>query len=183
MSGQTLISSPANIIGISLVLQAIEWEAKAFQIVYLIIIIGISLVLQAIEEEGLPDSVSAMEICAKLISNVARRTAKKRQLLEKADLENKDASVKDRREREKQIVKVMKETPGKLDHAAVVAVEVGEFYPEEPLKLVSKGFLGEKLSSLRQQLSSSTPPSSPEYITSNSFDDEGFQEIKNLLAC
>lgn len=127
-----------------------------------------------------------MEICAKLISNVARRTVKKRQLLERADLENKDiTSASDRREREKQVIKVMKETPGKLDHAAVVAVEVGEFFPE-PLKLVSKGFLGEKLSNLRQRLSSSTPPSSPgstpELLSSSTFD-EDFQEVKSLFGC
>ena len=122
-----------------------------------------------------------MEICAKLISNVARRTAQKRQLLEQADLENKDITcAKDRRAMEKQIAKVMKETPGKLDHAAVVALEVGEFRHEEPLKLVSKGFFGERLSTLRQRLSSSSPPSSPESTSSSSFGD-GFQEVKNLL--
>jgi len=82
-----------------------------------------------------------MEVCAKLLSHVCRCTEKKRSFLEQVDRDDHNlvASNKEfRRARDKEISRHMRELPGKLDHAAVVAFEVGHF-PSEPLKLESSG--------------------------------------------
>ena len=80
-----------------------------------------------------------MEVCAKLLSHVCRCTEKKRSFLEQVDRDDHNlvASNKEfRRARDKEISRHMRELPGKLDHAAVVAFEVGHF-SSEPLKLES----------------------------------------------
>jgi len=94
---------------------------------------------QVIQEEGPEDHVSAMEVCAKLLSHVCRCTEKKRSFLEQVDRDDHNLVVSNkefRRARDKEISRHMRELPGKLDHAAVVAFEVGHF-PSEPLKLES----------------------------------------------
>lgn len=96
---------------------------------------------QVIQEEGPEDQVSAMAVCAKLISHVCKSTQKKRSFLEQVrrDDHNLVASNKEfRRAREQNISQQMCELPGKLDHAAVVAFEVGHF-SSEPLKLEPEG--------------------------------------------
>lgn len=82
-----------------------------------------------------------MEVCAKLLSHVCRCTEKKRSFLEQVDRDDHNLGVSNkefRRARDREISRHMRELPGKLDHAAVVAFEVGHF-SAEPLKLVSKG--------------------------------------------
>ena len=96
---------------------------------------------QVIQEEGLEDRISAMELCAKLLSHVCRCTAEKRSFLEQVDRDDHNLDVSNnefRRARNREISRHMRELPGKLDHAAVVAFEVGHF-PLEPVRLVSKG--------------------------------------------
>ena len=66
---------------------------------------------------------SARELCAKLMNFVLENTREKRQFLE---------THRDYRKEEFQ--KKKKSIPGKLDHATVVAYEVGHFQPQ-PLKL------------------------------------------------
>lgn len=104
------------------------------------------LLIQVIEEEGLEDDVSAMAVCAKLLSHVCKCTAKKRSFLEQVDRDDHDLVLSNkefRRARDREISRHMRELPGKLDHAAVVAFEVGHF-SSEPLKLVSKGQANDK---------------------------------------
>jgi len=82
-----------------------------------------------------------MEVCAKLISHVFKSTQKKRSFLEEVrrDDHNLVASNREfRRAREQNISQQMRELPGKLDHAAVVAFEVGHF-SSDPLKLEPRG--------------------------------------------
>ncbi|XP_078354741.1 uncharacterized protein LOC144639309 isoform X2 [Oculina patagonica] len=96
---------------------------------------------EVIQEEGPEDHLSAREVCAKLLSHVCKCTAKKRSFLEQVDRDDHNLAVSNkefRRARDKEISRHMRELPGKLDHAAVVAFEVGHF-TSEPLKLVSKG--------------------------------------------
>ena len=94
---------------------------------------------QVIQQEGPEDQVSAMGVCAKLISHVCKLTQKKRSFLEqvRCDDHNLVASSREfHRAREQNISQDMRKLPGKLDHAAVVAFEVGQF-SSEPLRLVS----------------------------------------------
>lgn len=70
---------------------------------------------------------SAKELCANLISFVVNKTREKREILENAE-------ISDRQKRYLQ----SKMKPGKLDHATVAAYEVGHFRPE-PLKLTFQG--------------------------------------------
>lgn len=83
-----------------------------------------------------------MEVCAKLLSHVCRCTAKKRSFLEQVDRDDHNLEIVSNREfhraRDGEILRHMRELPGKLDHAAVVAFEVG-YFSMEPLKLVSGG--------------------------------------------
>ena len=82
-----------------------------------------------------------MEVCAKLLSHVCRCTAKKRSFLEQVDHDDHNLVVSNkefRRVRDREISRHMRELPGKLDHAAVVAFEVGHF-SLEPHKLESGG--------------------------------------------
>ncbi|CAB3983734.1 PP2C-like domain-containing CG9801 isoform X3, partial [Paramuricea clavata] len=66
---------------------------------------------------------SAKELCAKLMNFVLQNTREKRMFLE----QNRDCRKEDFEKKRKTI-------PGKLDHATVVAYEVGHFQPQ-PLKL------------------------------------------------
>ena len=82
-----------------------------------------------------------MEVCAKLLSHVCRCTEEKRTFLEKVDRDDHVLNLTNkefRRVRDREISRLMQELPGKLDHAAVVAFEIGHF-TFEPLQLVSPG--------------------------------------------
>ena len=73
-----------------------------------------------------------MEVCAKLISHVCKCTQKKRSFLEQVRRDDHKLVALNRESRRALEV----ELPGKLDHATVVAFEVGHF-SSEPLRLVS----------------------------------------------
>ena len=80
-----------------------------------------------------------MGVCAKLISHVCKCTQRKRLFLEQVRRDDHNLVAlnrESRRAREQNISQHMRELPGKLDHAAVVAFEVGHF-SSEPLRLVS----------------------------------------------
>lgn len=96
---------------------------------------------QVIQREGLQDKVSAMEVCGKLLEHVRLCTEKKRSYLEQVDRDDHNLSALNqslRRARDRQISRLLRELPGKLDHAAVVAAEVGHF-SADPLKLAAGG--------------------------------------------
>ena len=80
-----------------------------------------------------------MEVCSKLLFHVCRCTAKKRTFLEQVDRDDHNLTVSNkefRRVRDREISRLMQELPGKLDHAAVVAFEVGIF-STDPSKQIS----------------------------------------------
>ena len=82
-----------------------------------------------------------MGVCAKLISHVCKCTQKKRSFLEQVRCEDHDHNLvasnrESRRAREQKISMHLRELPGKLDHATVVAFQVGHF-SSEPLRLLS----------------------------------------------
>lgn len=105
------------------------------------VLFHLSLFIQVIQEEGLEDHVSAREVCAKLLFHVCKCTAKKRTFLEQVDRDDHKLTVSNkefRRARDREISRLMHELPGKLDHAAVVAFEVGHFSSDH-LKLAPGG--------------------------------------------
>lgn len=76
-----------------------------------------------------------------MLSYACRCTEQKRTFLEQVDKDDHsvDNSNKQlRKVREREIARIMRDMPGKLDHAAVVAFEVGFFQPEA-VKPGSKG--------------------------------------------
>ena len=80
-----------------------------------------------------------MEVCGKLLDHVRLCTEKKRSYLEQVDRDDHNLTAlnqKLRRARDKEISRLLHELPGKLDHAAVVAVEVGHFCAD-PVKLAA----------------------------------------------
>lgn len=96
---------------------------------------------QVIQREGLEDKVSAMEVCGKLLDHVRLCTEKKRSYLEQVDRDDHNLTALNqrlRRARDKEISRLLRELPGKLDHAAVVAAEVGHF-SADPVKLAAGG--------------------------------------------
>ena len=82
-------------------------------------------VIQSLESTPCGEESSAKELCAKLMNFVLQNTGERRTLLE---------TSRDRKKEE--FEKLKKKIPGKLDHATVVAYEVGDF-PSKPFKLTS----------------------------------------------
>lgn len=98
----------------------------------------LDLMTEVIQQEGLEDSISASDVCAKLLFHVWRCTENKRTFME--DVHREDHKVQELRRqlrtaRNKEITRQMRELPGKLDHAAVVAFEVGHF-SSNPMRLL-----------------------------------------------
>lgn len=88
---------------------------------------------EVIEKESLEDHISALDVCVKLLSHVAGCTDTKRKYLEQMNKDDQLLTTTDRRyrrARDREISRHMRELPGKLDHAAVVAFEVGYFSTE-----------------------------------------------------
>ena len=80
-----------------------------------------------------------MGVCAKLISHVFKSTQKKRSFLEQVRCDDHNLVASNReflKAREENIAQQMSQLPGKLDHAAAVAFEVG-YFSSEPLRLAS----------------------------------------------
>ncbi|XP_032230072.2 PP2C-like domain-containing protein CG9801 isoform X2 [Nematostella vectensis] len=94
---------------------------------------------QVIEGEAPEDELSAQQLCAKLLSHVCKCTNEKRTFLQEVDRKAPSMSNGRRRPRDNEMFRRrVQQLPGKLDHASVVAFEVGAF-PSEPLRLVSGG--------------------------------------------
>ena len=80
------------------------------------------------------EQCSAQEICSAMVQHVLKLTDQKRKVLENPDLyRRKRLSEKDKKKRDTEIVSKMSEAPGKLDHASIVAYEVGNWRPNEDL--------------------------------------------------
>ena len=78
------------------------------------------------------EECSAQELCSALAQHVLLMTDKKRKVLENPDLYKKrKMSQKDKIRRDSEIVSKMSAAPGKLDHASIVAYEVGLFRQDE----------------------------------------------------
>lgn len=80
------------------------------------------------------EQCSAQELCSAMVQHVLTLTDQKRKVLENPDLyRRKRLSEKDKKQRDSEIVSKMSEAPGKLDHASIVAYEVGVWRPSEDL--------------------------------------------------
>ena len=78
------------------------------------------------------EECSAQELCSALAQHVLLLTDQKRKVLENPELYKKrKMSKKDKIRRDSEIVSKMSAAPGKLDHASVVAYQVGLFRPNE----------------------------------------------------
>ncbi|XP_064644088.1 PP2C-like domain-containing protein CG9801 isoform X2 [Lineus longissimus] len=71
---------------------------------------------------------SAQELCGALLQHVLKLTDNKRKVLEDPNLYGKKLRSKERKRRDSQIVEKMSKAPGKLDHASIVAYEVGHYH-------------------------------------------------------
>jgi len=72
------------------------------------------------------EDCSAQELCSAMVQHVLLLTDKKRKVLENPELyRRKKMSQRDKQKRDSEIVSQMGEAPGKLDHASIVAYEVG----------------------------------------------------------
>ena len=71
---------------------------------------------------------SAQELCGALLQHVLKLTDPKRKILENPDLYGKKLRSKERKRRDSEIVSKMSKAPGKLDHASIVAYEVGIYH-------------------------------------------------------
>ena len=132
-----------------------------------------------------------MGVCAKLLSHVCRCTEKKRSFLEQVDRDDHNLVTVSNKEflraRDKEISRHMRELPGKLDHAAVVAFEVGHF-SSELLKLESGGqaygkrrrsLFSDLISGLKKTANTSVDGPSGEYEMISSSD--SFTELYSLF--
>lgn len=80
------------------------------------------------------EQCSAQELCSAMVQHVLTLTDQKRKVLENPELyRRKRLSEKDKKRRDTEIVSKMSEAPGKLDHASIVAYEVGIWRPNEDL--------------------------------------------------
>ena len=142
-----------------------------------------------IEKEGIEDCISAREVCAKLLSHVCCCTEQKRRFLEQADRDDHSAVNKNkhmRKAREREIARTMRDMPGKLDHAAVVAFEVGYFSEEgegqsQPQKVQTKKSLRGMFSELISRRNSGSSPGHSEPGTPCSEGSDSFVELYSLL--
>ena len=67
-------------------------------------------------------------MCGALLQHVLKLTDNKRKVLEDPNLYGKKLRSKERKRRDSQIVEKMSKAPGKLDHASMVAYEVGHYH-------------------------------------------------------
>ncbi|XP_074653533.1 PP2C-like domain-containing protein CG9801 isoform X2 [Tubulanus polymorphus] len=73
-------------------------------------------------------SVSAQEFCGALLQHVLKLTDGKRKVLEDPNLYGKKLKSKERKRRDSLITDKMHQAAGKLDHASIVAYEVGHYH-------------------------------------------------------
>ena len=72
--------------------------------------------------------ISAQELSGALLQHVLTLTDTKRKVLENPELYGKKLRAKERKRRDSEIVSKMSKAPGKLDHATIVAYEVGNYH-------------------------------------------------------
>ena len=73
------------------------------------------------------EQLCAQELCGALLHHVLRLTNSKRQVLEDPHLYGRKLRAGERRRRDAEITWRMSRAPGKLDHASIVAFEVGVY--------------------------------------------------------
>ncbi|XP_065680112.1 putative uncharacterized protein DDB_G0282133 isoform X2 [Hydra vulgaris] len=73
-------------------------------------------------DEG--EVVTAGHVCRSISNFVVKRTEKKRNVLEKLQMETKN-SPNEKKNKNNNIKKILEDVPGKLDHASIVAYQVG----------------------------------------------------------
>ncbi len=71
---------------------------------------------------------SAQELCGALLQHVLKLTDPKRKVLENPDLYGKKLRSKDRKRRDSEIMSKLSKSPGKLDHATLIAYEAGVYH-------------------------------------------------------
>ncbi|XP_052252786.1 PP2C-like domain-containing protein CG9801 [Dreissena polymorpha] len=112
------------------------------------------------------EQISAQELCSAMVQHVLMVTDPKRKVLENPELyKRKKMSQNDKQKRDSEIVSKMSESPGKLDHASIVAYEVGEWRPDydfmESIPLggqTSESSSGSRHSSILDNAKSPTSP-------------------------
>ncbi|XP_060077229.1 PP2C-like domain-containing protein CG9801 [Ylistrum balloti] len=107
---------------------------------------------------------SAQELCGALVQHVLSLTDSKRKILENPALYvRRKMTLKDKERRDSEIVDKMGKAPGKLDHASVVAYEVGIMKPdEEEMENIPLGtWNGDDTLSLPSSTDTSPSPTSP----------------------
>ena len=139
------------------------------------------------------EEVSAQELCSAMVQHILTLTDSKRKILENPALyARRKMTSTERQRRDSEIVEKMSKAPGKLDHASIVAVEVGAFLrkekeeEEEAMTLNDNRFTSNAntigLNTLT--LPTSGSPKSPQSPTSPSTRKSGarrfFSRLKNL---
>ena len=77
------------------------------------------------------DVCCAQELCGALLQHVLKLTDTKRKVLENPNLYRRRVKKKDKEKRDSEIFAALGKAPGKLDHATIVAYEVGCFHGDE----------------------------------------------------
>ena len=73
------------------------------------------------------EQICAQELCGALLQHVLRLTNTKRNVLEDPALYGRKLRAKERKRRDAEIVWRLQQAAGKLDHASLVAFEVGRY--------------------------------------------------------
>ena len=103
---------------------------------------------------------SAQELCGALLQHVLKLTDPKRKVLENPELYGKKLKSKDRKRRDSEIVSKLSKSPGKLDHATIIAYEVGNYHGND-----DEDYEAESDEELGNTLGLSADPSSPSQYT------------------
>lgn len=76
-------------------------------------------------------SISAQELCASIILHVVKLTEKRRKILENPQVWKKLKNEEAKKKRDDAVREKLRAEPGKLDHATIVAYEIGVFQGNE----------------------------------------------------
>lgn len=107
------------------------------------------------------EQCSAQDFCGAMVQHVLTVTDGKRKILENPALYAKrKMTSEDRKRRDSEIVEKMSKAPGKLDHASIVAVEIGGFLRAEDEKV------NESIETDNSRISDSIMPNSPPELCS-----------------
>ncbi|XP_041371785.1 uncharacterized protein LOC121385250 isoform X2 [Gigantopelta aegis] len=136
------------------------------------------------------EEISAQELCGSMVQHILTLTDSKRKILENPALyTRRKLTSTERQRRDSEIVEKMSKAPGKLDHASIVAVEVGAFLPKEENEEVVSTMMDNRSTSNANTISLNTltlpsSPKSPQSPTSPSSRKSSarrfFSRLKNL---